>query len=82
MIPRPRTTGPYQDRDLDCQAALEPSFLKYAYGNTAFVDLANIKKDILARALRSGWSEAEVDAALSELGRCYARRIPLAAASE
>lgn len=75
MIRPPREAGSYHDRDLDCQEAVEPTFLKYAYGQTAFIDLAKIKKDITPKAVRAGWSETEVDAALIELGRCYARRV-------
>ncbi|MCB2052296.1 MAG: hypothetical protein KDE63_12790, partial [Novosphingobium sp.] len=32
MIKAPREPGDYKGRDLDCQEAIEPAFLKHAYG--------------------------------------------------
>ena len=75
----PRERGHYRDRDLDCQEAIEPEFLRYAYGGTAFIDMATIKKGLVLQAMNAGWAEAEVDTALVELSRCHARYVKAAA---
>jgi hypothetical protein len=54
MIHSPRQHGDYRDRDLDCQAAIEPEFLRYAYGGTAFIDMAVIKKDVVSKGANAG----------------------------
>lgn len=74
-IRSPKFAGDYRGRDLDCQEAIEPLFLKYAYGGTAFIDLEAIRSAVSRKAVRSGWSAEEVDAALIELARCYARQV-------
>jgi hypothetical protein len=75
MIRPPRQDGIYPDRDLDCQEAVEPAFLRHAFAGTAFVDIIRIEHDVQTEALEAGWSETEVNAALIELARCYVRQV-------
>lgn len=72
LIRPPRSSGNYPDRDLDCQDAIEHDFLaEVRAADTAFIDLAKIRSAIAAYALPAGWSDDELDNALSELVRCY-----------
>lgn len=75
MILPPRRNGIYPDRDLDCQEAMEPAFLRHVFADTAFVDIARIERDVTPEALEVGWAAGEVNAALTELARCYARQV-------
>lgn len=75
MIRPPRQNGIYPDRDLDCQEAVEPAFLRHAFAGTAFVDIISIERDVKLDALEAGWSVIEVNAALVELARCYVRQV-------
>lgn len=71
----PKEPGRYQYRELDCQEAIEPIFLKIWKSGRPFLDLASIRDTTLPLAVEAGWQEPEVQAALLELARCYALKV-------
>jgi hypothetical protein len=76
MIRPPRSIGPYADRDLDCQEAIEEHFLaEVRAAGTAFLDLARIRAAISEDAIQAGWTKEDLDEALPELARCYALKV-------
>jgi hypothetical protein len=76
MIRSPRQQGPYIDRDLDCQEAVEPIFLReVTSADSAFMDLARIRNAVLLAALATGWTKNDLDDAVMELARCYAMKV-------
>lgn len=77
MIRPPRAEGPYRDRDLDCQEALEVLFLDLVReADTAFLDLQPIRKRLVEAGLAAGWDQQDLDPAVAELVRCYAMKVP------
>lgn len=77
MIRPPRAEGPYRDRDLDCQEALEALFLDLALkADTAFLDLKPIRMRLVEDGLAAGWDQKDLDPAIEELVRCYAMKVP------
>ena len=72
----PRHDGDYPDRDLDCQESIEKAFLAQTTASgAAFVDLYKLRAGIAPDALEAGWSDADLDAAIKELARCYALNV-------
>ncbi|MDW5315509.1 hypothetical protein [Rhizobium sp. PL01] len=77
MLPGPKETGPYRDRDIDCQEALQSGFravtrltaqnLVEAAGGKLSPALINLAKD----AARVGWGLEEAETAISELAQNY-----------
>jgi hypothetical protein len=77
MIRPPRAEGPYRDRDLDCQEALEVLFLDLVReADTAFLDLQPIRTRLVEAGLAAGWDQQDLDPAVAELVRCYAMKVP------
>ncbi|WP_439618853.1 hypothetical protein [Shinella sp.] len=73
---RPRSTGPYPDRDIGCQEAIEPAFLELAKGltpenivETAGGKLPPVLVGLAKRAEAAGWSLEEAEVAISELAQ-------------
>ncbi|MDB5522363.1 MAG: hypothetical protein JWM58_126 [Rhizobium sp.] len=76
IIRAPRQEGEYPDRDLDCQEAIEKAFLaQTAIAGAAFIDLKRVRSAITADAVSAGWSDVDVESAVSELARCYALKV-------
>jgi hypothetical protein len=77
MLPGPKENGPYRDRDIDCQEALQSGFravtrlpaqnLVEAAGGKLSPALINLAKD----AARVGWGLEEAETAISELAQNY-----------
>ncbi|MDH6265083.1 hypothetical protein M2360_000464 [Rhizobium sp. SG_E_25_P2] len=77
MIRPPRADGPYRDRDLDCQEALEALFLdQVRKAETAFRDLMPIRSRLMSEGLSAGWDQQDLESAIDELVRCYAMKVP------
>lgn len=73
---RPRTDGPYPDRDIDCQETLEAPFLQLAKGLTpdnvveaAGGSLAPVLSGLARRAEQVGWTMEEAETAISDLAQ-------------
>jgi hypothetical protein len=73
---RPRSAGPYPDRDIACQEALEQTFLDIAKGLTPemVVETASGRLPVpLIRLAREaemiGWTLEEAEVAISELAQ-------------
>ncbi|WP_439626983.1 hypothetical protein [Shinella sp.] len=73
---KPRSTGPYPDRDIGCQEAIEPAFLELAKGltpdnivETAGGKLPPVLLGLAKRAEAVGWSLEEAEVAISELAQ-------------
>jgi hypothetical protein len=73
---RPRSSGPYPDRDIGCQDAIEPAFLELATGltpdnivETAGGKLPSVLLGLAKRAEAVGWSLEEAEVAISELAQ-------------
>jgi hypothetical protein len=76
VLNKPRQAGPYPDRDIGCQEALEQVFLDLAKGLTpdSIVDAAggNLSPVLVSLAQRAeavGWTSEEVEVAISELAQ-------------
>lgn len=75
IIRKPKEQGPYRDRDIDCQEALEKSFravsrmasenMRDAAGGT----LSPAMIAIARRAVAAGWGLEEAEVAISELAQ-------------
>ena len=75
MIRAPKQAGPYRDRDIDCQEALEKQFraasrvasenMRDAAGGTLSPAMVAIAK----RAVAAGWGFEEAEVAISELAQ-------------
>jgi hypothetical protein len=76
VLNKPRSTGPYPDRDIGCQEALEQVFLGLAEGLTPD-DIAAAAGGVLPpvfaglakRAEGAGWTLEEAEVAISELSQ-------------
>lgn len=75
-LSRPRTTGPYPDRDIACQEALEQAFLDLAKGLTpdniveaASGTMSPVLFSLAKRAEQAGWTFEEAEVAISELAQ-------------
>lgn len=73
---RPRSPGPYPDRDIGCQEALEQAFLLVAQGlkpddiTAAAGGILSPQLMVLARQGESvGWNLEEAEVAISELSQ-------------
>jgi hypothetical protein len=73
---KPRCAGPYPDRDIACQEALEPAFLEHAKSltpenivETAGGKLAPVLLGLTKRAEAAGWMLEEAEVAISELAQ-------------
>ncbi|NTF44066.1 hypothetical protein A6U86_29365 [Rhizobium sp. AC27/96] len=76
ILNKPRQAGPYSDRDIGCQEALEQAFLDLAKGLTpdSIVDTAGGKLSpvlmaLAQRAKAVGWTSEEAEVAISELAQ-------------
>lgn len=75
VLNRPRQNGPYRDRDIGCQEALEQSFLTLAELHSGEVlDAASgkLSSTLMALAKRAesvGWTLEEAEVAISELAQ-------------
>jgi hypothetical protein len=75
-LSRPRKEGPYPDRDIGCQEALEQSFLELAKGLTpdniiaaASGTLPPVLLGLAKRAEQVGWTLEESEVAIGELAQ-------------
>lgn len=73
---KPRRAGPYPDRDIACQEALESAFLEHAKGltpenivETAGGKLPPVLLGLTKRAEAAGWMLEEAEVAISELAQ-------------
>ena len=73
---KPRQSGPYRDRDIGCQEALEQVFLELAKGLTpddvkdaAGGNLPPVLVGLAKRAESVGWTMEESEIAISELAQ-------------
>ncbi|MGQ3212204.1 MAG: hypothetical protein ACT6U0_12590 [Shinella sp.] len=73
---KPRSAGPYPDRDIACQEALEPVFLELAteltpedVAETAGGKLPPVLLGLTRRAEAAGWTQEEAEVAISELAQ-------------
>ncbi|CDN51136.1 hypothetical protein [Neorhizobium galegae] len=76
VLNKPRSSGPYPDRDIGCQEALEQPFLELAKGltpdnvaETAGGNLPPVLKGLALRAENVGWTVEEAEVAISELAQ-------------
>ncbi|EJC83306.1 hypothetical protein Rleg4DRAFT_6963 [Rhizobium leguminosarum bv. trifolii WSM2297] len=76
ILNRPQRAGPYPDRDIGCQEALEPAFFDLAKGLTpdniaraAGGNLAPALAGLAKRAESAGWTLEEAEVAISELSQ-------------
>ena len=76
VLNRPRNTGPYPDRNIGCQEALEQTFLGLAQGlkpddiiAAAGGNLPPVLAGLAKRAEGVGWTLEESEVALSELSQ-------------
>lgn len=77
VLTKPLRAGPYRDRDIGCQEALEQAFLKLAdlhSGNVvdaAGGKLAPAMMALAKRAASVGWTLEEAEVAISELAQNF-----------
>jgi hypothetical protein len=76
ILNKPRSSGPYPDRDIACQEALEQAFLELAKGltpdnitETAGGHLPPVLAGLAKRAEDVGWTLEEAEVAISELAQ-------------
>ena len=76
ILNKPRSSGPYPDRDIGCQEALEQVFLDLAKGLTpddivaaAGGNLPPVLAGLAKRAETVGWTLEESEIAISELAQ-------------
>ncbi|WP_428424449.1 hypothetical protein [Pararhizobium sp.] len=75
VLNRPRQNGPYRDRDIGCQEALEQSFLTLAElhsGEVLDAAAGKLSSTLMALAKRAesvGWTLEEAEVAISELAQ-------------
>lgn len=81
-LSKPLRAGPYPDRDIGCQEALEQLFLGLPglhSGNVAEAAGGKLSPAMLALARRAttvGWSLEEAEVAISELAQNFLDEIP------
>jgi predicted ThiF/HesA family dinucleotide-utilizing enzyme len=73
---KPRQAGPYRDRDIACQEAIEQDFLELAKGlkpddivAAAGGNLAPVLTALAQRAESVGWTLEEAEVAIGELAQ-------------
>jgi hypothetical protein len=76
VLNRPRQAGPYPDRDIGCQEAVEEVFLEVAKGlkpddimKAAGGNMAPVLAGLAKRAEGVGWTLEEAEVAISELSQ-------------
>lgn len=66
----PRFPGLYENRQEDCQLAIERDFLReMVNSSTPYVDLDRVLTEIAEDATRAGWSEEELTEAVLVLAK-------------
>jgi hypothetical protein len=76
ILNKPRQAGPYPDRDIACQEALEEVFLELAKGlkpenikQAAGGSLVPVLAGLAKRAEETGWTLEEAEVAIGELSQ-------------
>lgn len=75
VIRQPKEQGRYRDRDIDCQEALQSSFLEISrtasenMREAAGGTLSPAMVSLVKKAVAAGWGQEEAETAISELAQ-------------